>query len=44
MDGIRLLFLIGHLYLIGAWLSEDQRMNTIKTHLKKYVNRSSYFY
>ena len=30
---IRLLFLIGHLYLIGVWLGEDQRTNTIKTHV-----------
>ena len=26
---IWLLSLIGHLYLIGVWLSEDQRTNTI---------------
>ena len=29
----RLLFLIGHLYLMGVWLSKDQRTNTIKTHV-----------
>ena len=27
---IRLLFLIGYLKLIGVWLGEDQRTNTIK--------------
>ena len=26
-------FLIGHLFLIGVWLGEDQRTNTIKTHI-----------
>ena len=30
----QLLILIGHLNLVGAWLGEDQRTNTIKTHLK----------
>ena len=28
---LRLLFLIRHLYLIGVWLSEDQRTNMMKT-------------
>jgi hypothetical protein len=26
-------FSIGHPYLIGLWLGEDQRTNTIKTHV-----------
>jgi len=30
---IQLLFLIGHLSLIGVWFGEDQRANTIKTHV-----------
>ena len=29
---IRFLSLIGPLYLIGVWIGEDQRTNTIKTH------------
>ena len=33
---IRLLLLLGHLYLTTVvWLSEDQRTNTIKTHVFK---------
>jgi hypothetical protein len=29
---IWLLFLIGHLYLVGVWLSKNRRTNTMKTH------------
>ena len=31
---IQLLFLIGHLYLISVWFGEDQRADTIQTHVK----------
>ena len=27
-------FLIGDLYMIGVWRSEDQRTSTMKTHFK----------
>ena len=30
---IQLLFLIRHQYLIGLWLGEDERINTMKTHV-----------
>jgi hypothetical protein len=30
---IWLLFLMGYLYFIGLWLDEDQRTNTIKSHV-----------
>ena len=29
----RLIFLIGHIKLIGVWFGEDQRTNTIKPHV-----------
>ena len=32
---IQVLFLIGHLYVIGVRPGEDQRTNTIKTHAQK---------
>ena len=32
---IQVLFLIGHLYVIGVRSGEDQRTNTIKTHAQK---------
>ena len=28
-----LLFLIGHMYLIGVWFGEDRRTNTIQTRI-----------
>ena len=31
-NAIQLFFLIGHLNLIGVWLGEVQRANTIKSH------------
>ena len=34
-----LVFLIGPMYLIGMWLSEDQRANIIKTCLKEITLR-----
>ena len=30
---IRLLFLIGTLYLVGVWFGQDQRANIIKSHV-----------
>ena len=41
---LRLLFLIGHLQLISVCLGEDERTNTIKTHLKnkKWTLSSSF--
>jgi hypothetical protein len=35
---IRLLFLIRDLYLIGVCLVEDQKTNTIKTHVRKTLD------
>ena len=32
---IQLFLIIGQLYLIGVWLGEDQKTNTIKTCLKE---------
>ena len=32
---IQLLFLIGHLYLIGVWCGEDHRINTIEAQCLK---------
>ena len=35
MGVIQLLFLIGHLYLLGVCIGEDQQMKRIMTHIEK---------
>jgi hypothetical protein len=41
---IWVLLLIGHLYLIGAWLGDDRRTNTIKKHGQKRLDYVFNFY
>lgn len=43
-DFIQLIYLIRHLYLIGAWLGEDHRPNTIKTRVEKRLHYVFKFY
>ena len=41
---IWVLLLIGHLYLIGVWLGDDRRTNTIKNHGQKRLDYVFNFY
>ena len=41
---IWLLFLIGHLHLIGEWLGEDQRTTTIEHMFKEELDYISIYY
>ena len=44
MGVIQLLFLMGHLSLIGVWLSEDQNTSNIETQVQKISDYIPKFY